>query len=102
MSRAALIAIVFFATAPGPAAGETIRIEAERCPVAVDIAPLVSPDIGADELNPWADRFDDILLRRDVPLGQGGLFLRLYPELATGEVFEPIEPDCALEMPLPE
>ncbi len=98
MSRARLIAITLAAFAPGLAAAETIRIEAERCPVNVDIAPLVSEDVGAFELNPWAGRFDDVLLRRDVPLrGNGLLFLRLYPDLATGEIFEPVEPACAPE-----
>ena len=95
MPRAALIAVILTVSASGLAAAETIRIEAEQCPVVVDIAPLSSEHVGAYELNPWADRFDDVLLRRDVSLGPSGLFLRLYPELATGEVFESVEPPCS-------
>ena len=49
-----------------------------------------------------ADRLTDVLIRRDVPLGPDGLFLRLYPDIATGEVFEPDEPDCAPDSSLPE
>ena len=102
MSRAAVIVSILAAFAPVLASAETIRIEAERCPVNVDIEPLVFDDVSAYELNPWGDRFDDVLIRRDVPLGPGGLFLRLYPDIATGEVFGPAEPDCAPDSSLPE
>ena len=73
---------------------ETVRVAPLRCPVAVDIAPLASDDVGTYELNPWGDHFDDAYLRRDVPLGVGGVVLRLYPDPATGEVFEAVEPQC--------
>ncbi len=95
MSRIALTAFILTATAFNTAGAEIIRIEAERRPVCVDIAPIQAVGVTADELNPWANRFDDILLRRDIPLGGEGLFLRVYPDLATGEVFEPQEEACA-------
>lgn len=99
MPRAVIITLVSSLAAATGALAQPIRIAPDPCPLPADIAPLVSEDVGADDLNPWADRFVDPYLFRDIPVAGGALIMRLYPDPVTGEIVEPLpEPlECADE-----
>ncbi len=104
MPRIAIIALLVAFGAPAAAGAQSIRVEPDPCPIPADIAPLVSEDVGTYELNPWADRLDDVLLFRDMPVGNGAFTLRLFADAATGDIYGfPTEPaDCAEDLNWPE
>lgn len=95
-----LISLCIAAGASTVAAAETIRIAPDPCPAPADIAPLVSDDVGTYDLNPWAGRFADELLFRDIPVAGGAAVLRLFIDPVTGDILdEPRAPDACADDP---
>jgi|GEM_PF-5161497 len=88
MPRIPISLLSFLVGMLATANAEPIRIAPDPCPVPADIAPFVGDNVNADELNDWTDRLDDLLLFRDIPVAGGALALRIYPDPATGEVYE--------------
>ncbi len=104
MSRAAIAIFAIVCAAPFGAVGQPIRVAPDPCPVPTDIAPFVNEDVGTYELNSWDDRLDDVLLFRNVPVADGALTLRIFPDPITGEIDGfPTEPaDCGSDPYSPE
>lgn len=88
MPRIPISLLLFLVGTLATANAEPIRISPDPCPIPADIAPLISDDVKAYELNDWTDRLDELLLFRDIPVAGGALALRVYPDPATGEVYE--------------
>ncbi len=95
MPRIEIISLVL-AFAASTAGAQPITVEPVPCPIPADIAPLVSEDVGAYELNSWSDRLDGVLLFRNVPVANGALTLRIFPDPITGEIdgFPTAPADC--------
>ena len=94
MSRFAAITLAILFCAPLGVAAEPIRVAPVECPIPADIAPLVSDDVSAYELNSCAGAFDDLFLYQNLSVAGGALVLRVFPDPDTGRVDDfPTAPD---------